>query len=131
MYSPHGHCSIDTSSFSCIRLIAARPSRSHFFRGVEIFARGFPFTCPAAWLDPRSEALMGTGLIDLIYRDTDGTLVVADWKVSQSNDHDALRSRYRAQLQAYARVVQSLMPGAPLRAELVLVASGERVEVPL
>jgi ATP-dependent exoDNAse (exonuclease V) beta subunit len=106
------------------------PLASHF-RAVEILARELPFTCPATWLDPRSEALMGTGLIDLVYRDADGTTVVADWKVSQSNDHEALRARYSVQLQAYARVVQAMVPGATLRAELVLVASGERIDVPL
>jgi ATP-dependent exoDNAse (exonuclease V) beta subunit len=109
----------------------ARSGLGERIQGVELLARELPFTCPATWLTPNANAVMGTGFIDLVYRDPNGVVVVADWKVTSNPDHAALRARYSAQLAAYANVIRPLLPDATIRAELLLVRSGETVPIPL
>ena len=53
-FSPHGHCSTDTSSLSLSTLIAARPSSSHFFVGwsfssIIVYAFSFIFGWSIGW----------------------------------------------------------------------------------
>ncbi len=66
------------------------------------------------------------GTIDLLYRDTDGRLVVADYKSDRAPD-DAARAHYREQLSTYARGVALAFPGEPEPAlELIWLRSGNR-----
>ncbi|MGH9887980.1 MAG: 3'-5' exonuclease, partial [bacterium] len=84
---------------------------------------------PVLWRDPDETAWNGT--IDLLYRDTDGRRVVADYKTDREPDQGA-RSRYRAQLAAYARGVARNFPGEPRPAlELVWLRTGRRERLPL
>ncbi|MDE0881916.1 MAG: PD-(D/E)XK nuclease family protein, partial [Myxococcota bacterium] len=98
---------------------------------VDVLAKELPFSCPTHWLDADSEAQIGTGFIDLLYRRADGTVVVADWKVTGNTDTEALKQRYTRQLQAYAEVVRPLVPGSRVEAELILVRSAERIAIEL
>lgn len=84
---------------------------------------------PVLWRDPDGTAWNGT--IDLLYRDTDGRLVVADYKTDRAPDESA-RVRYRAQLAAYARGVARIFPGEPAPAlELVWLRTGQRERLQL
>jgi ATP-dependent exoDNAse (exonuclease V) beta subunit len=84
---------------------------------------------PVLWRDPDGTAWNGT--IDLLYRDTDGRLVVADYKTDRAPD-DGARSRYRAQLAAYARGVARAFPGEATPAlELVWLRTGQRERLEL
>ena len=72
------------------------------------------------------------GTLDLLYRDPqDGLLVVADYKTDRSPDA-AARTRYRAQLEVYARGVARLFPSEPPpRLELVWLRTGQRERLSL
>jgi ATP-dependent helicase/nuclease subunit A len=67
------------------------------------------------------------GAIDLLYRDTDGTVVVADFKTDSSDEGSI--ERHRGQLTIYAEAVRLAMPGERVRAELWMLRSGNVLEV--
>ncbi len=67
------------------------------------------------------------GAIDLLYRDRDGGIVVADYKTDTS-DEGAIE-RHREQLAVYVRAVRRAMPGERVRAELWMLRSGRVIEV--
>ena len=91
-----------------------------FLAGVDVVGRELP----VLFRDPDGTAWSGT--IDLLYRDTDGRLVVADYKTDRVPD-DAARAHYRAQLSTYARGVARVFPGEPEPAlELVWLRTGRR-----
>ena len=70
------------------------------------------------------------GSIDLLYRDAEGRIVVADYKTDDESDEALLAERYRPQLEVYARAVQqSLRLDEPPRAELWLLRRGRRIPV--
>jgi ATP-dependent helicase/nuclease subunit A len=68
------------------------------------------------------------GSIDLLYRDGDGQIVVADYKTDRDEDDDALRRRYAEQLGVYVEAVQRTLGSLfPPQAELWLLRSGRRL----
>jgi ATP-dependent exoDNAse (exonuclease V) beta subunit len=70
------------------------------------------------------------GVVDLLYRDAEGQLRVADYKtdLAASTEIPSLVGRYRGQLGAYVRAVRAVLaPGTHVGAELWLVRLG-RVE---
>jgi ATP-dependent helicase/nuclease subunit A len=68
-----------------------------------------------------------SGAIDLLFRDTDGTIVVADFKTDAS-DAGAVK-RHGEQLRIYARAVRRALPGERVRAELWMLRTGTVLEV--
>ena len=68
------------------------------------------------------------GSVDLLYRDPDGQLVVADYKTDKSVDVDTLHEHYGAQLTVYADAVRAALdlPKRP-RMELWLLRTGRVV----
>jgi ATP-dependent helicase/nuclease subunit A len=93
--------------------------------GLDVLGRELP----VLWRDPDGTAWNGT--IDLLYRDTDGRLVVADYKTDREPDERA-RIRYRAQLAAYARGVARSFPGEAAPAlELLWLRTGQRERLQL
>ncbi len=62
------------------------------------------------------------GAIDLLYRDTDGVIVVADYKTDASDD--GAIARHGEQLGVYVRAVRRAMPGERVRAELWMLRTG-------
>jgi ATP-dependent helicase/nuclease subunit A len=67
-----------------------------------------------------------SGTIDLLYRDPDGRIVIADYKTDRAPDA-AARARYRAQLAVYARAVARAFADEPSpEAELIFVRTGQR-----
>jgi ATP-dependent helicase/nuclease subunit A len=67
------------------------------------------------------------GAIDLLYRDLDGTLVVADFKTDSSESGAVLR--HREQLTIYADAIRAAMPTAKVRAELWMLRTGHVLPV--
>ncbi len=67
------------------------------------------------------------GAIDLLYRDSRGVIVVADYKTDASDDGAA--ARHGEQLDVYVRAVRRAMPGERVRAELWMLRSGRVVEL--
>ena len=61
------------------------------------------------------------GTIDLLYRDPEGSVVVADFKTDAADD--GAIERHGAQLGVYARAVRRAMPGERVRAELWMLRS--------
>ena len=70
------------------------------------------------------------GSIDLLYKDANGEIVVADYKTDRAGDSDPLRSRYGEQLAAYADAVRLALdlPERP-RMELWMLRTGEIIPV--
>jgi ATP-dependent helicase/nuclease subunit A len=70
------------------------------------------------------------GACDLIYRDPDGTLVVADYKTDRiEGDPTAVAQRYRAQLETYRAALRRAAPGERCRAEVLLLRKGLAVPI--
>jgi ATP-dependent helicase/nuclease subunit A len=70
-----------------------------------------------------------SGTLDLLYRDPDGRLVVADYKTDREPGPETTE-RYRGQLEIYARGVALAFPEAPPPAkELLYVRTGQRVRL--
>ncbi len=68
------------------------------------------------------------GNVDLLYRDDDGEVVVADYKTDREDDPRSLGRRYMDQLGVYAEAVRQAMGLATRpRTELWLLRSGSRV----
>lgn len=87
---------------------------------VEVLGRELP----VLFRDPDGAAWNGT--IDLLYRDADGALVVADYKTGHEPDGGAPEA-YRAQLETYARGVAKVFPAEKAIAlELIWLRSGRR-----
>ena len=88
------------------------------WQSVEIVGRELPLL-----LEENGERWRGA--IDLLYRDSDGTLVIADYKTDHESDPAALIARYHAQLALYVRAVtRALDLATPPRAELWLLRTG-------
>jgi ATP-dependent helicase/nuclease subunit A len=73
------------------------------------------------------DGLLWHGSIDLLYRDRDGTIVVADYKTDASDD--GAIARHGGQLGVYARAVRRALPHARVRAELWMLRTGRVLEV--
>ncbi len=75
------------------------------------------------------EGISWSGTIDLLYRDPDGRLVVADYKTDRAPDPET-HERYRAQLEVYGRGVARAFPrAAPPALELLYLQTGERLRL--
>jgi ATP-dependent helicase/nuclease subunit A len=68
------------------------------------------------------------GVIDLIYREPSGAVVVADYKTDASSD--GASARHGPQLAVYMTAVARAMPGALVRAELWMLRTGEIIPLP-
>jgi ATP-dependent exoDNAse (exonuclease V) beta subunit len=73
------------------------------------------------------DAARWRGAIDLLYRDGDGALVVADYKTDASDD--GAIDRHREQLGVYVRAVRRALPDARVRAELWMLRTGHVLEI--
>jgi ATP-dependent helicase/nuclease subunit A len=73
------------------------------------------------------DGLLWHGSIDLLYRDRDGTIVVADFKTDASDD--GAIARHGGQLGVYARAVRRALPHVRVRAELWMLRTGRVLEV--
>jgi ATP-dependent helicase/nuclease subunit A len=91
-----------------------------YLASVEILGREVPFLL-------REDAESWSGTIDLIYRDREGALVVADYKTDREI-RDETTGRYHEQLTVYARAVARAFPAEsdPLR-EILYVREGKRL----
>jgi ATP-dependent exoDNAse (exonuclease V) beta subunit len=86
---------------------------------VEILGREVPVLLAGA------DGGVSSGKIDLLYRDTDGQIVVADYKTDRDTDEARLLESYGRQLDIYARAVQTALglASAP-RTEIWALRSG-------
>jgi ATP-dependent helicase/nuclease subunit A len=79
------------------------------------------------------------GACDLVFRDTDGTVVAADYKSDRTGTARAgtggglteaeLAERYRPQVGVYVEALRRSLPGAAVRGELLFLRSGAAVEI--
>ena len=89
---------------------------------LEIVGKEIPFLLEA-------DGERWTGTIDLLYRASDGRLVVADYKTDR-DPPDEPPEAYRRQLAIYARAVARLFQGEPAPArELLYVRHGVRQRI--
>jgi len=94
------------------------------FASVDKVARELPL------LLRRDDGRAFRGSIDLLYRDDDGNLVVADYKTDVETDATRLRERYGEQVRVYARAARVALGLAEApRAELWSLRTGERIAV--
>ncbi|HEU4402623.1 MAG TPA: UvrD-helicase domain-containing protein [Candidatus Polarisedimenticolia bacterium] len=72
------------------------------------------------------------GACDLLYRDPDGTVVVADYKTDLvENDPATIAERYRPQMEVYLEALRRAFPEGPVRGEILLLRTGGVVPVGL
>ena len=83
-------------------------------------------------MDGTVDGVVMGAIADLVWEQSDGTLVVADWK-SDSSSEAELRARYSTQLQSYNAMLNEGSGGKVERATVVAVAatSATLVEVQL
>ena len=67
--------------------------------------------------------------MDLLLRDTDGTVWVVDFKTDRTDDPAQLAEKYRPQLQAYVQAAQQMYPQNTVRGAAVLVRAGRLAEL--
>ena len=90
--------------------------------GLDVLGREVPL------LAPSGDGPAWRGSIDLLYREADGSVVVADYKTDRDDGDDTLAARYGGQLAIYADAVRrGLGLPAPPRRELWLLRSGRRL----
>ncbi len=100
----------------------ASSSLAQKLASVEVIGREVPV------LLRHGDGTASSGILDLLYREADGTVVVADFKTDRSLSPDEARERYGPQLSVYAEAVgRSLGLGSVPRAELWLLRSGALV----
>lgn len=115
----HAAAALELLDAPAVRALVAR------LRALEphVLGREVPIATPP--LADAGPTLARTGQVDLLYRDPrDGALVVADYKTDRDVDARAARERHAPQLAEYARVLADAL-GAPVRAELWMLRSGE------
>jgi len=110
----------ETDRIAGLFLASPLPAR---LAAVEILAREAPFLYRGAGGE------IWRGYVDLVYRDADGTVVVADYKTGAAEgDEETAREveRYRGQLGLYREALGAALAGgvAPVRAEILFVRSG-------
>jgi ATP-dependent helicase/nuclease subunit A len=104
-------------------LRSALPSR---LASVEVLGREVPILYRES--SEGSPETTWLGACDLLYRDTDGTIVVADYKTDRVKEEAAEEAaKYRDQMSLYLRAVQAAMPNKRTRAEILFVRTGESV----
>ncbi len=93
-------------------------------RGLDIAGRELPM------LHRREDGATWAGSVDLLYRETDGSYVVADYKTDREDDAEGLRRLYGEQLRIYAEAVRDALGlDQRPRTELWLLRSGIRLEL--
>ena len=104
---------------SLLRMLDASPLAARL-AAIETVGREVPMLLGedgARWL----------GTIDLLYRDNDGTIVVADYKTDATDD--GAIARHGDQLGVYLRAVRRALPGERVRAELWMLKTGRVLEI--
>jgi ATP-dependent helicase/nuclease subunit A len=68
------------------------------------------------------------GACDLVYRDREGRIVIADYKTDRlTGDPRRAADRYRAQIGIYVQALSRALPGDTVRAEVIFVRAGRAV----
>ena len=70
-----------------------------------------------------------SGVMDLLLRDTNGTVWVVDFKTDRTDDPAQLAEKYRPQLQAYVQAARQMYPQNTVRGAAVLVRAGRLAEL--
>ncbi len=95
---------------------------------VEVLGREVPLLFRDPPEDPAETTWLGA--CDLLYRDADGTIVVADYKTDRLEGEPAEEAaRYRDQMSLYLRAVRAAMPDEKARAEILFVRTGRSVPI--
>jgi ATP-dependent exoDNAse (exonuclease V) beta subunit len=112
---------LDDEVQAIVRSFLASPLPARLSR-VEILGRELPIL----FRDPAGVAW--SGACDLLYRERDGNLVVADYKTDRVlGDPREFAQRYRPQIAVYAEAVRRSFPGKGVRGEVLFIRSGTAV----
>jgi len=118
MKTPDGGPALDEAE-AVLRLFSGSPLASRL-AAVDVLGREVPVLFG-------EDAGRWHGAIDLIYRDADGVVVVADFKTDATAD--GALDRHGEQLRIYLRAVRRALPGERVRAELWMLRAGRILEV--
>ena len=77
-----------------------------------------------------AERVFTQGVIDLLFEEADGSLVLVDYKTDRSPDHEKALRRYRIQVDLYSEAVQAILNRPVAERYLYLLQSGQLVKVP-
>jgi len=74
--------------------------------------------------------LLVQGVVDLMYKDTDGSWIIVDYKSDYDSAPDSMISKHGEQLNYYRHAIEKINKEPVSKMYLVSVRSGETVEVP-
>lgn len=77
------------------------------------------------------ERVFTQGVIDLLFEEEDGSLVLVDYKTDRSPDPEKALRRYRIQVDLYSEAVQAILNHPVRERYLYLLQSGQLVKVPV
>ena len=59
--------------------------------------------------DVEGEYIFSQGVIDVLFKETDGTYVLLDYKTDRDTDPEAVKKRYELQLKLYTAAAESVL----------------------
>lgn len=95
------------------------------------FSRMLPAKRFYPQVESEEERVFTQGVIDLLFEEADGSLVLVDYKTDRSPDPEKALRRYRIQVDLYSEAVQAILNRPVKERYLYLLQSGQLVKVPV
>ena len=81
-------------------------------------------------VEEETERVFTQGVIDLLFEEADGGLVLVDYKTDRSSDAEKALQRYRIQVELYCEAVNEILQRPVRECYLYLLQSGQMIKVP-
>ena len=81
-------------------------------------------------VEDEAEQVFTQGVIDLLFEEADGSLVLVDYKTDRNPDQARALQRYQIQVDLYSEAVSSILQRPVSERYLYLLQSGEIIAVP-
>ncbi len=91
----------------------------------------FKYLLPATEINPlasEDETIVVQGMIDIYFEDSDGSLIIADYKTDKVTDIESIKMRYAPQLKYYKTALQKSLGKRVSKTYLILLDNGQIVE---
>lgn len=125
----------DTIYIKGIRMFADSELGKRLYRAVRVW-RELPFSRMLSakrffpQVEDDSECVFTQGVIDLLFEEEDGGLVMIDYKTDRSSDLVKILHRYRLQVELYCEAVKEILQRPVKECCLYLLQTGQMVRVP-
>ena len=91
----------------------------------------FKYLLPATEINPLSDAdetIVVQGMIDIYFEDSDGNLIIADYKTDKVKDANDIKKRYAPQLRFYKTALEKSLGKKVSKTYLILLDNGQIIE---